>query len=358
MSTPGLPFDDIASEAVKWAFRLQVDSSRQCLEEWLEWMGRSQRHALEFMIARTILGALSRPHVSRRPSRRQVIAAVAVLAVAGTALGGFLARRATHPLELAADAVRRSADTDEQFSLPDRTRAHLDVHSEIAVDYSRIERRVQLVSGGALYVVQHDAARPFVAVSGNSVTWSVGTTFANVRSDSGTTVSVVEGRVDVEQICDQESMTMLGRVGQFIRRAFGQMPRSSVWVELQAGEAVTVPATCVGKPPQQRKLTIPELGKALEWTHEYLSFDAVPLSVAVERFNAFNNRRMVVRDPVIGRRLVGGYFWAADPNSFLKALETSFGVRVIRSDVIYLEGADCDWRGDHCERVQARPKSQ
>ena len=146
---------------------------------------------------------------------------------------------------------------------------------------------------------------------------------------------------------------MFDRLGDFFRHPFAsQQTPPATWVEVRPGEIVTVSAHCDGKPLEPRKVAHAQFVAALAWTHEWLSLDAEPLAEAVGRFNAFNVRKMVVRDPVIGRRLVSGDFWAADPESFLRALESSFGVRVVRSDVIYLEGEDCNWQGDHCERIK------
>src|SRR6185312_16380584 len=61
-------------------------------------------------------------------------------------------------------------------------------------------RDVELIEGQALFAVAHDVARPFIVSAGNAAVRAVGTQFDVYRKQTGTTVTVVEGRVAVSSV--------------------------------------------------------------------------------------------------------------------------------------------------------------
>jgi transmembrane sensor len=60
----------------------------------------------------------------------------------------------------------------------------------------------------------------------------------------------------------------------------------------------------------------------------------------VAEFNRYNRRQITIADPAIANLRVGGSFEATDPQSFVNALEQSFGVRasVSTADAVILQG--------------------
>jgi transmembrane sensor len=82
-------------------------------------------------------------------------------------------------------------------ALPDGSTVYLGAKSRIRVKFSDAERRVQLVSGEALFEVQHNPARPFVVDAGDELVRDVGTRFDINRSDSSVRVFVLQGSVEI-----------------------------------------------------------------------------------------------------------------------------------------------------------------
>jgi ferric-dicitrate binding protein FerR (iron transport regulator) len=73
----------------------------------------------------------------------------------------------------------------------------------------------------------------------------------------------------------------------------------------------------------------------------------------VAEFNRYNRRQMVIADPAIANRRVGGGFDANDIDSFILALEHSFDIRAYPNpveqpdaEVIRLVGSQQEATGD------------
>ena len=85
------------------------------------------------------------------------------------------------------------------LALEDGSLIHLNTQSEVRIAYTDTERRVDLIKGEALFDIETEPERPFKVNAGDTVAEALGTVF-NVRllRDSAV-VSVVEGKVRVDQ---------------------------------------------------------------------------------------------------------------------------------------------------------------
>ena len=92
-----------------------------------------------------------------------------------------------------------TTDIGEQriIALADGSTIELNARSRIRVQIRDAERRVDLLTGQALFRVAKDAHRPFIVASGDTQVRAVGTQFDVHKRRTGTTVTVVEGRVAV-----------------------------------------------------------------------------------------------------------------------------------------------------------------
>lgn len=70
----------------------------------------------------------------------------------------------------------------------------------------------------------------------------------------------------------------------------------------------------------------PELAAIAAWRRGEIVFEDAPLSVAVEEYNRYLTRKLVVVDPDLAATRVGGRFTSSDPADFLRALSASLGV--------------------------------
>jgi transmembrane sensor len=210
-----------------------------------------------------------------------------------------------------------STDIGQQrtVTLPDGTTIELNAGTRVRERFTDRERTLDLIAGQAFFRVAKNPARPFVVMSGNVAVRAVGTQFDVYRKESGTTVTVVEGRVAVsspfatEEHHDAEHPQSTD--AEPILLGSGQQLRVAPQVELRATQANIEVATA--------------------WTQKKLVFQSASLSEVAEQFNRFNTRKIIVRPEGLEDFLVNGTFPALDPNSlprFLAFLREQPGVTV------------------------------
>ncbi len=188
----------------------------------------------------------------------------------------------------------------ERARLTDGSTVELNAASAVSVQFTPAERRVELESGEAHFAVAHDTSRPFVVSVGGVSVRAVGTAF-NVRYAADGTVEVIvtEGKV---------------RIGQ-------TGPASSAAAEaplVTAGERLVLrqhtPVAAAEKVPAET------LRSALAWQSRLADFADAPLAAVVERFNARSRIRLVLCDPELGARPVGGTFALDESEAFVRLL--------------------------------------
>ncbi|XOV94495.1 MAG: FecR family protein [Bacteroidota bacterium] len=95
--------------------------------------------------------------------------------------------------------------------LPDGSIVHLNAGSSIAYSSAfQVERKIKLV-GEAFFEVKEDPTRPFKVQSSDIVTTALGTSFnvSAYNEDTRITVSLVSGKVKVENIATEEKDTVI-----------------------------------------------------------------------------------------------------------------------------------------------------
>ena len=239
--------------------------------------------------------------------------------------------------------------------LVDGSTMELNSRSRVEIRYSGLERNVDLIDGQALFHVAKDSARPFIVHSGATLVRAVGTQFDVYRKDSGTTVSVVEGRVAVlspliearsegspsgSATAPKAPVSALIHATEPRARASSALPSNSGdsvasdarlsnaadAIYLSAGEQVTVSAQ--GQP----RATHTDPTVATAWTQHELVFDSTPLVEVAQDFNRYNTRQLIVKDPALASFHVTGVFSSADPASLLKFLRAQRDIKVEETD--------------------------
>jgi transmembrane sensor len=251
-------------------------------------------------------------------------AAAAAVAIAGVGWawlgllkgGGEAGRLAAPYTSLLVTAVGEV----QKLDLPDGSIVRLNTDSRVEVDFSAAERRVRLLRGEAHFKVAKNAARPFFVEAGGVAVRAVGTAF-NVRLRPETIeVLVTEGKVRVADLAGDESL---------IAR-----PRSPAVVAaaslLLAGERAVIPVAVPNGATRVPVLAAPvapaEIGRALAWQERRIEAVAAPLAEIIAEFNRYNLTRLVVDDPALATRRFGGSFRADAPDTFVRLLETRFGL--------------------------------
>lgn len=195
--------------------------------------------------------------------------------------------------------------------LSDGSTVEINTDSDLRVRMSNSRRDLTLKRGEALFHVAHDTGRPFYVVAGGTVVRAVGTAFSvRVHEDNRVEVLVTEGRVAVGTPDNLDQPTL---------------PASAETIS--RGEA----ASAAHSKLSSRRMHAEDMARKLAWTTGRLSFQGESLTEAVGEFNRYNRRHLSIADPSITLRQVGGNFRATDPDSFVAALELSFGVQALRT---------------------------
>lgn len=255
-----------------------------------------------------------------RPWWMNLAASVAFVSIAVAALAVYSNRNSTYAT---GTGQQRTVD------LPDGSKVELNARSRIEVRFSQVEREVDLLEGQALFKVAKDAARPFVVKSDTTRVTAVGTQFDVYRKTSGTTVTVIEGRVAVlpPEASTVGSGGTAGRQGssQPGIRANARPPALAV-ILVSAGEQVTVTPSKVTPPAHT------DVAAATAWTQRELVFDATPLTDVAQEFNRYNEKPLIVSDVALKDFHVTGVFSSTNPASLLKFLRAQKNIKVDETD--------------------------
>jgi len=286
--------------AADWLARLQnEDLSPAQRAEFDCWMDADPANAVAYARAEFAwehakrLQAAPPPQVaiSRFASRPQWAAAAGiVVALIGIAAWYFAWQSNAYTTDI---GERRSV------ALADGSQINLNTASRIEVDLSDEQRVVHLVRGEGLFKVAHDAQRPFIVMAGDTAVRAVGTAFnVRVRGQQLVEVTVTEGVVAVG---DQ------------------RIAADSV-VVVAAGEVNRV---ALAKDALQRRVA---------WREGVIELKGETLAQAVEEFNRYRKRKLVIADPSIASIRVGGRFETDEADKFLNAVTAGFPVRVVEGE--------------------------
>lgn len=235
-----------------------------------------------------------------------------------------------------------AAGEQRSIALIDGSTVVLNSRSRLKVRFTENERTVELLEGQALFQVKKDTARPFVVDSNGTRVRAVGTQFDVYRKATGTTVTVIEGRVAVvppHQRNASARATSLPATGEEPAQRDAEenspSPRQRSAAEslsderpifLIAGEQLTVTPRLA---PRSIRIN-PALATA--WTQRKLIFDETPLIEVVAEFNRYNTRQIVIEDADLAGFHIRGNFQATDPDRLVQFLRDRFGVRASERD--------------------------
>jgi len=331
---PVVSTDKLEGEAAAWLVRCEsphcTAEDRESLEEWLAtsphhlavytrlraaWGQAEQFRRLrpldatvnENLLTETILPSLRR---ADRPPKRDfastarrylLTAAAGVMLLSAFAFLGhaLLKRFGWHSYITGVGGFERVA-------LPDGSTVHMNTNSKIRVRFTKSRREVMLDRGEALFTVASHQQRPFDVEARGTLIRARGTVFA-VRLRAAQTIEVVvtEGRVTIDSP-ERES-----------RRS----------AALAAGETVTISAHRL----RVAKINAVESKRKTAWMSGQLLFEEQTLAEMATEFNRYNRRQLVIADPAIAQLRMSAGFDATDPESFVAALERSYGVRALRT---------------------------
>lgn len=320
------PSDPRAIErlAAAWLARRDRGLSAAEQDDYLQWLRDDPRHAAAITRHEETVRRLRRlahwqPAVSSepnadlfarpRPGRWQRLAAWGVAAAVLVGVFGLAlwrSERGPAPAAVTGGLVRHN----QKITFEDGSVAELRDGSRIEHTFSVKERRVRLVSGEAHFTVAKDAGRPFLVEAGGVAVRAVGTAF-NVRLDGASVdVLVTEGRVQVAAFAAPAEAARVAETGALV----SARERTVVSIDAPAAPEVVAVST-------------EQMGEVLAWQAPRFQFYETPLVEAVAEFNRHNTHRLVLGDPKLGARRIGGTFRTDNVEGFVSLLRLTLGVR-------------------------------
>lgn len=250
------------------------------------------------------------------------VAAALVVGVLGTL---WMVRLVSNPADgfSAATNYRTEVGERREILLADGSLLILNTDTETHVALTATQRSVHLEHGEACVTVTKDPDRPFVVTAGGGTVRAVGTEFNVYHRGDTTTVTVLEGAVDVirpvpdsapDGPVDATVPTGPQRIEQSQAVTFGGA--SSEVVDLAPGMAA----------------------RAASWRSGRLYFDGATLAEMVEEIDPYIEAHVVIADDDIAGFTGGGVIHVDNVGSILSAIEKAWPVRVFYEspDVIVL----------------------
>ena len=306
---------DIEQDAAQWLIRREdgnwSDNDQALLDAWLE---QSMAHKAAFWrlehgwraADRVRALGLAKPSAGARlfPSTRWGLP----LAAAASLIGVFtlsMAELAPHrPAVLAADQ-RFATPVGGRRIVPlvDGSKVELNTATVLRTAVTERHREVWLDHGEAYFQIAHRDGRPFVVHAGSRTITVLGTKFSVRRDGEKVTVSVIEGRVEVQD---------------------AERPEAVPAAILTAGDVAIArgPSTLLAAKSEEL------VNSTLAWRGGMLNFDRTSLNDAVAEFNRYNIKQIEITDQETGGIRIGGTFQASNVDAFVRLLHDAYGLRV------------------------------
>ena len=320
-----------AQGAAYWLATLSDESCSDAeRQQFSEWLRASTRNVEEFRRLSTLTRTASRPG-SHWPDRsvealiaearassniaalehrragsdatrmRRALPWLLAASIAFVAIGGAFLMSSAPWKSWLGPAYQTAVGEQRSIALEDGSVVELNTHSNLRTRFSDTLRAVELVEGEAIFRVAKDAQRPFRVRSGATDIVAVGTVFNVNAHDARTIVTVLEGRVRVDN-----------------------PEAASAPIVLSVGEQLIIaPAR-----PALR-LSLPDTERVTSWTRRRLIFEETSVADAAAEFARYSSRQIRVVDAAIAARKVTGVFDATDPASLIEFLRADQTVAIV-----------------------------
>ena len=325
---PSVPEDAIESAAAEWLIRREDGLTPGDEAAFAAWRAADPAH--EAAVQRTEralalieeLPAVQAPLLARLTPETPIVRpssfrwpvwlgglAAALVVAAGVWL--LLPPGAAASQHYATAALRQ-----QQVALGDGSVLNLNVSTQVQVAITPEARRITLTAGEAHFAVAHDTTRPFIVTAGDVAVRAVGTAFSVRLGDQGVEVLVTEGKVEITRGSDTANKVL---------------PADHPF--LVAGELTFIASDELAAAAKVERVPADALQAAVRWHSQVMTFMDLPLRDAVTLFNRRNAQQLVLSDPVLGERKIGGTFAADQVEAFVRLLVEDGDIAVERRTV-------------------------
>ncbi|GEM_PF-4447247 len=290
---------DILEQAAHWHTRVNAGLSPADERLLDAWLARDLRHRLAYAdvaAAGFALEQATTPAAHAAPRRTRHWPAWVVAALAPLLL--FVLLRVPHVWEDLQSDMHTPAGQLSTRTLPDGSTLQLDTDSAVRLSFAADHRDVELLRGALSVQVAKDSTRPFRVRCAGSTATAVGTRFVVARHNARLELGVGEGRVTLAT------------------------PHTPEPLEIVAGQRAVV---------ADGRVSVHESSPTDDgWTRGVLSFDRVPLALAIEEVGRYVPEKMVVRAPSALSTVITANLPLGDPHAALAALTNANGLRTRR----------------------------
>jgi transmembrane sensor len=218
-----------------------------------------------------------------------------------------------------------------EMTLADNSRVELAPHTTVAVAYAPGERRLEMSSGEANFVVAPNKSQPFIVHAGGLFVRAVGTQFSIHQVGAHIAVTVTEGKVDVY---DDSQPDLSGTAA-----AVANGPRAIVRVT--AGHQFK----SAGYTDQGTLVPI-DVRETLTWREGRLRYVNEPLSVVIADINRYVARPIVIKDQRLKSLTYTGTVFTQLIDEWLNTIPKEFPLVVVtESDQTVLISRTADYHG-------------
>jgi transmembrane sensor len=154
-------------------------------------------------------------------------------------------------------------------------------------------------------MIVHDSLRPFELFTAQGLARLAAGQFNARLRPAGLDLIVLAGQAAVETAAGAASAKVIGPADA----------RQALEITAHRIDVVATPEA--------------EVQSVQAWRRGEIVFEGQALSDAVEEYNRYLTRKLVIADDRAGTLRLGGRFLTGDPDSFLDALRTTFGLRII-----------------------------
>ncbi len=317
--------ESIETAAASWLARQDQERWTRADERELQiWLNQSSAHRVAWLRLKTVwmradqMKALANTNNEARkfvPARSNVRPRwiAATLVSAGFLIAGVFLRAAWEPA--GEEHYSTPVGGLESITLADGSRLTLNTRTRARAVVNDRERKVWLEEGEAFFEVQHDPARPFIVSAGRDRITVLGTKFS-VRYESGRTqVTVLEGKVRLDQGTGQDQNLNHADISSHAEKTASTLVTNNDLLVSQAGGVLVI------------NKTAEQVQQNLSWRQGRLVFDQMTLGEIAAEFNRYNRRQMVIEGEAAEVRL-GGSFDAHNVEVFARLVHEGFGLKL------------------------------
>jgi transmembrane sensor len=205
----------------------------------------------------------------------------------------------------AKNPIQTGLSETRSVALEDGSHIVLDRSSRLRVAFTTDARNVELLDGQAHFEVAKDSRRPFRVRTGSAEVIAVGTMFDVSTQATRTTVTLIEGRVNV--------------------RTLPSAAHADSKVEaMVAGQQLDIASNGEFL---DRKLV--KIENVTAWQRGTIVLDDMPLPDALAALNRYSRTQIVIRASDLQSRRVSGAFRIGDVETAVVALERYFGLEEV-----------------------------